>query len=108
MTVTWTCRCRNAQLVLREIRFYPSTPPAPEHPQWIYHCPVCGSEAVAALDPKAELHSCAPLFAWLAPAAEDDSELGGRVAGAAEVAQLGDILALNPGRDENGRRVVWQ
>lgn len=106
---TWTCRCGQAQLVLREIRIHPN-PGGGEHPTWIYQCPQpqCGSEAVAASQPGAELHSCAPMLEWLAPADQDDSELPGRVADPVEVDQLGDILALNPARDEHGRRVVWR
>lgn len=98
---TWTCRsCRAAQIELREIRIFDN------HPKWLYLCPTpgCGTEAVATYGPVGN----APLFAWLVPAGEDDSEIGGRVATDAERAGLGDILAENSARDYDGRRVTWQ
>lgn len=103
MTETKTCRCRAAQLVLREIRFYPARDGG-EQPKWIYGCPACPAEAVAMRFSVGD----APLFSWLAPADEDDSELGGRLATPAEAAALGDVLADSTARDHNGQRVTWQ
>lgn len=103
MSKTWTCRCRQHQLALKEIRLFPG-PDETEAPKWIYQCPGCHTEAVAV--PMAG--SGAPLFSWLAPAEDDDTELGGRIATAEELTRLGDILANNAARDEHRRRVVWQ
>lgn len=105
MTVTWTCKCKNAQLRLREIRMITKAGTGEEVPIWVYECPQCPVEAVAV---SMEPVSSAPKFSWLADAEGDDTEMGGRVATAEEAAALGDILADNTARDERGERVVWQ